>query len=92
MVECQHKNKLGFMSTVLTATWPLLGFHVVNFAFECVLLQELGNLLFEVVLCGRSDVGDYMRLARDILQSLVLLALLSSLALLGSSGLECMGV
>jgi hypothetical protein len=79
------------MSTVLTAAWPLLGFHVVNYAFECILLQELGNLLFEVILCGRSDVGDYMSLVRDTLQSLVFLALLSSLALVGSSGLGCMG-
>lgn len=57
MVECQHKNTLGFMSTALTAVWPLLGFHTVNYTFECVLLQELANLLFEVMLHGGSDVG-----------------------------------
>lgn len=57
MVECQRKNKLGFMFTVLTAVWPLLGFHVVNYTFEYILLQELDNLLFEVMLHGGSDVG-----------------------------------
>lgn len=47
------------MSTALTAVWPLLGFHVVNYTFEYVLLQELGNLWFEVMLHGGSDVGAY---------------------------------
>lgn len=34
------------MSTVLTAAWPLLEFHIINYAIEYVLLQELGDLLF----------------------------------------------